>query len=62
MNLNKFYTFTLLQSVNKFHYGIYICAECKSQTIYMHNTGINLNYILARSNKYEVSLQYLQVQ
>ncbi len=31
---------TLTQSVNKFHYEIYTSMECKSQTIYKHNTGL----------------------
>jgi len=33
------YIYTLC---NKFHYKIYIYSECKSQTIYMHNTDYNL--------------------
>jgi len=37
MNVNEYYTLILAQSVNKFHYGIYIYMECKSQTIYKHN-------------------------
>ncbi len=39
MNKNKFYT--LAQSVNKFHYGIYTYSECKSQTIYVHNAALD---------------------
>jgi hypothetical protein len=33
--------FTRAQSVNKFLYGIYIYTECKSQTIYTHNTSLH---------------------
>jgi hypothetical protein len=40
MNVNEYYT--LVWSVNKFHYGIYTYKECKSQTIYTHNTGKDL--------------------
>jgi hypothetical protein len=39
MNINEYYT--LAWSVNEFHYGIYAYTECKTQTIYMHNTGLN---------------------
>jgi hypothetical protein len=42
MNVNEYYTLTLAQSVNKFHYEIYIYREFKSQTIYTHNTGRDL--------------------
>jgi hypothetical protein len=39
MNVNAYYT--LAWNVNKFHYGIYAYTECKSQPIYMYNTGID---------------------
>ncbi len=41
-NVNGYYTLTLAQNVNKFHYGIYIYMKCKSQTI----TCITLPYYL----------------
>jgi len=37
--MNEYYTLTVAQSVNKFHYEIYTHLECKSQTIYKHYTG-----------------------
>jgi len=38
------FTLTFAQSVNKFHYVIFIYAECKCQTIYTHNIGYNLHH------------------
>ncbi len=38
-NVNDYYMLTIAHNVNKFHYGIYIYIECKSQTIYMQNIG-----------------------
>jgi hypothetical protein len=40
-NVNEYYTLTLAQSVNKFHYEMYAYTECKSQTIHTHNTDAN---------------------
>ncbi len=34
-------TFTLAWSVNKFQYGIYTHTQCRSKTIYTHNTCPN---------------------
>jgi hypothetical protein len=41
MNVNEYYTLTLVRSIYKFHYGIYTYLECKSQTIYTYNIGFN---------------------
>ncbi len=41
MNVNEYYTLPFAPSVNKTHCGIYTCMECKSQTIYTHNTSLN---------------------
>jgi hypothetical protein len=40
--VNEYYTLTLAQSVNKFHYGICIYIKYKSQTIYTHKIGPNM--------------------
>jgi hypothetical protein len=47
---------TLAQSVNKFHYGIYIYIKYKSQTIYTHNIGSNMLSTLKIMNFENVSL------
>ncbi len=55
-NVNEYYTLTLAQSVNEFHYGIYIYIKYKSQTIYKHNIGSNMFSTLKIMNFENVSL------
>jgi hypothetical protein len=44
LHLHRLYS-TLAQIVHKFHYGIYTYMKSKSQTIYMHNTDLNIGVL-----------------
>ncbi len=50
--------FTLACIVNKIHCGIYTYTACKSQTIYTHNTALDISYFNSIKNVCESCLSF----